>query len=79
MTRIALFASLTASLMASLTAALTTPANACHRYSRWFYPYPQPVCQAYPAGRPAHAPPVDPSAIAPGDLEKLKAAMKGRS
>lgn len=23
---------------------LPTPALACHHYSRWYYPYPQPKC-----------------------------------
>jgi hypothetical protein len=23
---------------------LVSPANACHHYARWYYPYPQPRC-----------------------------------
>lgn len=67
-----------------MTRALAIAAHGAeaHCYTRWFYPHPQPGCgvaHAAPQPRRAIIPPADPSAIAPGDLEKLKAAMKGRS
>ena len=56
---------------------LSTPASACHHYSRWYYPYPQPPCEA-------HTPPkwyVEITKIPPIDertqaIEKLKSQMR---
>jgi hypothetical protein len=67
-------------------ALLTTPAEACHRFSAWFYPWPQPCAAARWAPRAAFrvlAAVVDPTAPSAGDIALLRAAMiadaKGRA
>lgn len=57
---------------------LTTPAEACHRFSAWFYPWPQPCAAARWAPRAAFRvvpAVVDPTASSASDVAVLRAAM----